>query len=56
VKRRLSAREVLIGVEGLALLRRMFDGDDEDADARLAEVRRFMDPDAPAAWRTSATG
>jgi ubiquinone/menaquinone biosynthesis C-methylase UbiE len=49
VKRRLSAREVLIGVEGLALLRRMFDGDDEDADARLAEVRRFMDPDADAA-------
>jgi len=48
VKRRLCAREVLIGVEGLALLRQMFDGDDEGADARLAEVRRLMDPDADA--------
>lgn len=46
--RRLSAREVLIGVEGLALLRQMFDGDDGAADARLAEVRRLMEPDADA--------
>jgi SAM-dependent methyltransferase len=36
-------REVVIGVEGLALLRQLFDGDDEAAEARLAEVRRVMD-------------
>jgi SAM-dependent methyltransferase len=46
MKRRISAREVLIGVEGLALLRQMFDGDDAAAGARLAEVRRLMAPDA----------
>jgi ubiquinone/menaquinone biosynthesis C-methylase UbiE len=48
MRRRLRLREVLIGVEGLALLRQMFDGDDQGADARLAEVRRLMDPDADA--------
>jgi SAM-dependent methyltransferase len=37
-------REVLVGVEGLALLRRLFEGDDEAAEARLAEVRHLMDP------------
>jgi SAM-dependent methyltransferase len=42
--RRVSAREVLIGVEGLALLRGLFDGDDQAAEARLAEVRRLMEP------------
>jgi SAM-dependent methyltransferase len=39
-----SAREVLVGVEGLALLRGLLDGDDESAAARLAEVRRFVEP------------
>ena len=47
--RRVSAREVLVGVEGLALLRGLLDGDDEAAEARLAEarlaeVRRFVEP------------
>jgi SAM-dependent methyltransferase len=36
-------RELLIGVEGLALLRHLYDGSDDDADRRLAEVRRALD-------------
>ena len=36
-------RELLVGVEGLALLRHLYDGDDADADTRLAEVRRLLD-------------
>lgn len=36
-------RELLVGVEGLALLRHLYDGRDEDADRRLAEVRRLLD-------------
>jgi ubiquinone/menaquinone biosynthesis C-methylase UbiE len=39
----------LIGVEGLALLRHLYDGTDEDADRRLAEVRAVLDDDAYAA-------
>jgi SAM-dependent methyltransferase len=48
VTRRIRVREVLVGVEGLALLRQLFEGDDEAADARLAEVRQIIDgtPDA----------
>lgn len=42
--RHVRLREVLVGVEGLALLRQLFDGDDEAAEARLAEVRRVVDP------------
>jgi SAM-dependent methyltransferase len=44
VPRHIRLRELLVGVEGLALLRRMFDGGDEAADARLAEVCRIVDP------------
>jgi SAM-dependent methyltransferase len=42
-------RELLVGVEGLALLRHLYDGEDSDADARLAEVRRVLDDEAFAA-------
>jgi SAM-dependent methyltransferase len=38
-------RELLVGVEGLALLRGLYDGTTGDADARLAEVRRVLDDD-----------
>jgi SAM-dependent methyltransferase len=41
--RRVRVRELLIGIEGLALLRRLYDGDDGEADRRLAEVRRLLD-------------
>jgi SAM-dependent methyltransferase len=39
-------RELLVGVEGLALLRHLYDGDEAIADRRLAEVRRLLDDDA----------
>ena len=41
--------ELLLGVEGLALLRRLYDGTDADADERLAEIRRVLDEQAFAA-------
>jgi SAM-dependent methyltransferase len=44
--RRVRLRELLVGVEGLALLRQLYDGTDEAADERLAEVRRLLDDDA----------
>jgi SAM-dependent methyltransferase len=34
--------ELLVGTEGLALLRNLYDGSDEDADARLSEVRAIL--------------
>ncbi len=39
-------RELLVGIEGLALLRHLYDRTDEDADRRLAEVRRLLDDEA----------
>jgi SAM-dependent methyltransferase len=47
--RNVRLREVLVGVEGLALLRHLYDGTEESADRRLAEVRRLLDDDAFAA-------
>ncbi|AHH97889.1 hypothetical protein GCM10010174_29650 [Kutzneria viridogrisea] len=41
--REVRLRELLIGVEGLALLRGLYDGPVEQADQRLAEVRRILD-------------
>jgi SAM-dependent methyltransferase len=41
--RNVALRELLIGVEGLALLRGLYDGTDEDAVQRLAEVREILD-------------
>jgi SAM-dependent methyltransferase len=35
--------ELLVGVEGLALLRHLYDGTNDAADRRLAEVRRLLD-------------
>lgn len=35
--------ELLLGVEGLALLRHLYDGSDVDAEQRLAEVRGILD-------------
>lgn len=43
--RQVRLRELLVGVEGLALLRQLYDGTDEAADERLAEVRRLLDDD-----------
>jgi SAM-dependent methyltransferase len=47
--RNVRLRELLVGVEGLALLRHLYDGADEDADTRLGEVRRLLDDPAFAA-------
>jgi SAM-dependent methyltransferase len=44
--RHVRLSELLIGVSGLALLRHLHDGSDEEADRRLAEVRRVLGDDA----------
>jgi SAM-dependent methyltransferase len=44
--RHVRLRELLVGIEGLALLRHLYDGTDDDADRRLSEVRRLLDDDA----------
>jgi len=46
VARRVQLRELLVGIEGLALLRHLYDRSDEDADQRLAEVRTLLDNEA----------
>ena len=52
--RHVRLRELLIGVEGLALLRRLYDGTDDEAAQRIDEVRRIVDDEAFAAGE--ATG
>jgi SAM-dependent methyltransferase len=44
--RNMRLRELLIGVEGLALLRHLHDGTDDAADRRLAEMRWILDDTA----------
>jgi SAM-dependent methyltransferase len=44
--RHIRLRELLVGIEGLALLRHLYDGTDEDADRRLAEVRCLLADEA----------
>ncbi len=41
--RQVSLRELLVGVEGLAVLRNLYDGTGEDAARRLDELRRLLD-------------
>jgi SAM-dependent methyltransferase len=41
--RNVSPRELLVGVEGLALLRHLYDGSDATAAERLAELRTILD-------------
>jgi SAM-dependent methyltransferase len=43
--REIRLRELLVGIEGLALLRHLYDGSARDADQRIAEVRRLLDDD-----------
>ena len=50
--RNVRLRELLVGIEGLALLRHLYDGEDADAERRLAEVRRIVEEDAFAASET----
>ncbi|MDQ1478615.1 MAG: hypothetical protein QOE62_3844 [Actinomycetota bacterium] len=44
--RNVRLRELLVGIEGLALLRHLYDGNDPDAEQRLAEVRMLLDDDS----------
>jgi SAM-dependent methyltransferase len=44
--RHVRLRELLLGVEGLALLRHLYDGSDAAADRRLAEIRRIVQDEA----------
>jgi SAM-dependent methyltransferase len=46
VERLVRDRELLVGVEGLALLRWLYDGSAEVAERRLAAVRRILDDEA----------
>jgi ubiquinone/menaquinone biosynthesis C-methylase UbiE len=46
MSRNVRLRELLVGIEGLALLRHLYDGSDADAEQRLAEVRALLDGDA----------
>ena len=41
--RNVRLRELLVGIEGLALLRQLYVGSDEDAEQRLTEVRWLLD-------------
>jgi SAM-dependent methyltransferase len=43
--RHVRLRELLVGVEGLALLRTLYDGTDADADRRIEDVRRILADD-----------
>ena len=45
MERHVRLSELLIGTEGLALLRTLYDGSDEQAAARLGEVRAILDGD-----------
>ena len=44
--RNVRLRELLVGIEGLALLRNLYDGKDADADDRIAEIRWLLDDEA----------
>ena len=59
--REVRLRDVLIGVEGLAILRNLYQGPGEDSDARIAEIRRILTDDQytagePVAESDSVTG
>jgi SAM-dependent methyltransferase len=47
--RHVRLRELLVGIEGIALLRHLYDGTDHDADRRLSEVRALLDDERFAA-------
>ncbi len=45
--RHVRLSELLVGTEGLALLRNLYDGSDEEAAVRLREVRAILDREHP---------
>jgi SAM-dependent methyltransferase len=61
MERHVRLDELLIGIEGLALLRKLYDGSDEDAAARVDEVRAILadanaDADASGSADANARG
>lgn len=54
VARHTRLRELLVGIEGLALLRRLYDGTDDEADRRLDEVRALLADEAYAGTEPTA--
>jgi SAM-dependent methyltransferase len=46
--RNIRPREVLLGFEGLALMRQLYEGDDRAAQARVEEIRRIVSPELEA--------
>jgi ubiquinone/menaquinone biosynthesis C-methylase UbiE len=46
MSRHVRLRELLVGIEGLALLRHIYDGTGDAAERRLAEVRRILEDEA----------
>lgn len=44
--RSVRLRDLLVGVEGLALLRRLYEGSDAAAEQRIDEIRRLIDDEA----------
>jgi SAM-dependent methyltransferase len=49
MSRNVRLQELLVGIEGLALLRNLYDGTDQDAQQRIAEVRHLLDDERLAA-------
>lgn len=56
MSRHVRLRELLVGIEGLALLRNLHVGTDEDAEQRLGEVSRVLDDDTYAAGEATSEG
>jgi SAM-dependent methyltransferase len=54
MSRHVRLRELLVGVEGLALFRHLVEGDDETAQARIDEVRRIVGTDEEATYGLGA--
>jgi SAM-dependent methyltransferase len=54
VTRHVRLRELLVGVEGLALFRHLMEGDDATAEARIDEVRRIVSSDEEATYGIGA--
>lgn len=54
--RHVRLRELLVGVEGLALLRNLYDGTDEDAEQRLREVSGVLADDSYGAREATSEG
>jgi ubiquinone/menaquinone biosynthesis C-methylase UbiE len=52
--RHVRLRELLVGVEGLALFRTLVEGDDETAQTRIDEVRRIVGTDEEATYGLGA--